>query len=174
MDRAVKHRFGAILFLALFLPCCIFAQEQKQDVAAKQQRIPVYEDSAGGLRNLFKDILAAAKANQQDVLDGYFDSFVMPDPNNWFSRVFGNRAGRDMAGYYVVRMKGFASQWSAEITAALRDRLKDVEVIRFEESCNPTLLPLLGNFLGPTDITGSVGATRSAPLLSGSASRKAA
>jgi len=99
--------------------------------------IPPYPDTAKGLENLVKQMLKLEKDGKQQELALYEKSLALPDADRWFKSVFGEVLGGQMTAV-TAPSRAAAEIYTAELLAAqLKEKRKDVETVRFDDSCNP-------------------------------------
>lgn len=99
--------------------------------------IPTYPDSTKGLENFVKGMLKLEKEGNQQQLALYEKSLALPDPDRWFKSVFGEELGADMTRVSAP-MRADAEIHTADMLATqIAEKRTDIEVVRFDDSCNP-------------------------------------
>jgi hypothetical protein len=112
------------LFLLLF-PIALQAQRSVQQP---------YEDTPSGLKRLMQDATKAIKEKDQGKLAALTSSMVIPDPQGWFSKVFGADIGTVYAASYAQdrdTLMGLLNRKLQEM-----QRLGGIDVIRFTNPCD--------------------------------------
>jgi len=104
--------------------------------SADRPALPAYPDSAGGLKKLVKDMLAARKASNEKLLAAYLESLLLPDADRWFEQVFGPEHGPPLADFYRQRREQLPSSFALAISEMLMEKREDIQVFRFEEACD--------------------------------------
>jgi hypothetical protein len=104
--------------------------------AAPQASIPAYPDKTSGLKKLLQDFMKAEKDGDQQKLKGYGDSFAVPDPDAWFTKVFGPRFGPTMAKTYKQQTPLLRKSLDKTFAGALRDKMNEIDSRRFEKACD--------------------------------------
>jgi TonB family protein len=98
---------------------------------------PSYPDKPAGLERLVKDLLLAHKsASQAGDVQHLVQSLALPDPDHWFSEVFGEGPFKALAQSYAKNQSAFLEKLDAAIVAADRDGFNHLIVKKYEESCD--------------------------------------
>ena len=92
----MKYGFIFVLF-SLLLPKFAYPQQTAQRSVPQTRATQTYEDTAGGLRLLLQDVLAAAKAGDQARLSAFVKDMEIPDYASWFIKAFGQDQGEERA-----------------------------------------------------------------------------
>lgn len=128
----------ALVVTVLFRgPTLASAQQKIGGASAQALAVPIYPDKPAGLKKLTQDILRAKREADQQALTAYLNSLILPDAEAWFNEVFGSGEGAAFAKAYARLRQGLASQFSTTFDSAVRDKLTDIEVRRFERACDP-------------------------------------
>lgn len=105
--------------------------------AVPQSSIPTYPDKASGLKKLLQDFMKAEKDGDQQKLKAYGDSFAIPDPETWFTKMFGSRFGPKMEKTYTQQAPLIRKMLDTTFANALRDKMNEIIPRRFEKGCDP-------------------------------------
>lgn len=97
------------------------------------------QDSASGLRHVAEEAIKAASANDRAKLLEIADAMVLPNPEEWFGRVFGDRVARDVGSQYRSQMAQIPNALAQDFTALVQQKLTSVEVTRLTDSCDAGL-----------------------------------
>lgn len=97
------------------------------------------DDSSKVLRRIAEDAIKAAKDNDDQKLLEITASMVMPNPAEWFGRVFGPNAGAVMGGKYAAMAAQAPASLARDFKVLAQQHLTSVEVDRFVDSCNDSL-----------------------------------
>jgi len=157
-------RFCVFLSAAAFGLVCImgmFGQDAQRSAASSvvrnvhaftaqttsQMAIPSYPNTAKGLENFMKDMMALEKKDDKLRVATYSRSLVLPNAETWFKSVFGEKQGQEMA--VVSERARTEIEMSASDTLAdmLRDKQTHVEAVLLDESCNSRTTPAEYSFL---------------------------
>jgi hypothetical protein len=103
----------------LLLPVALRADDKKDEKKSE------YADGEEGLTKLAADLVAAAKAKDQEKLEKLCGSLALPDAGAFFKKTFGDEKGAALAGGYD-KMKGEMPKGLA------KDLAKNVEKGRTE------------------------------------------
>jgi hypothetical protein len=68
--------------------------------ASAQTSMPAYPESEAGLRQLFREILDASAAKDANRMIAQMQALNLPDPDKWFTQVFGDKIGPKLAADY--------------------------------------------------------------------------
>lgn len=90
-----------------------------------------YDNSSSGLKRLMQD----AKSNNDAKLNDLITSMILPDPQPWFSRVFGAEKGQAYARLYTLGEGILSSQIKLFWQEALKQEFTSVDVVRFTNAC---------------------------------------
>jgi Gram-negative bacterial TonB protein C-terminal len=140
-ERRVRS-VGIIALLAAVLCSTLRADRRKEGVASLPQQgpttaqVPSYPDTPQGLEKLMKEMIKLEKAGKRDTLDVYSKSLVLPDPDNWFKSVFGDKLGAPLAvlsGHAQAQIPTIVPDLMAQV---VRERLLTVEAVRFGDECS--------------------------------------
>jgi TonB family protein len=98
--------------------------------------IPSYPNSTKGLESLVKEMLNLEKGGNQQELAEYVKSLSLPNADDWFKSVFGDKLGARAAGSSTL-LRSSAAAWIPNLLATQLDKKQTtVQVVRFEGSCN--------------------------------------
>lgn len=81
--------------------------------AAAQTTLPSYPDSTEGLNRLFKDLLTASEAKNENAIYLLARSMVLPNHKEWFKKTF----GETIAPRMIKEFEETASRVDVELTA---------------------------------------------------------
>jgi TonB family protein len=112
-----------------------------------------YKDNAGGLRNLFQDLLKASKENRQADLDQLIDLLEFPKYEPWFRAMFGEEIGPEMARDYAGERRSQRQKLKGAVQQAVEYKMTAISVLRFKDACtteaNENQYPALAARLRP-------------------------
>lgn len=99
---------------------------------------PAYPDTADGLKKMFEDILAAAKAADKEKVTVLFKSLVLPNHEAWFKATFGDEVGSRLTEEYQVMVdqiaKASAEEMLKSITKTIEEGRTGVLAFRIEKA----------------------------------------
>jgi hypothetical protein len=95
-----------------------------------------YPDKPAGLKKLIQDILKAEKDGNKQELKEYWDGLRLPNSDQWFGQVFGDRFGPPMAKTYTAESQIVGKTLDKTLTNALRDKMTQIDVLRFDKACD--------------------------------------
>lgn len=90
-----------------------------------------YSNSTDGLQKLVWDMVAAEKSGGDKALVPYVQSLALPDSATWFSRVFGEGAGQQLAVFYDAWTEARNSQLGGDVGRAIALQMTDVAALSF-------------------------------------------
>jgi len=95
-----------------------------------------YPEKSGGLDKELHDLLKARKAADKATEDAILRSFILPDPEKWFTQTFGPDAGEHMAEQYIP-----VSHAMVQILKGTFERLEDmkfndIDIRKFDQACD--------------------------------------
>lgn len=96
----------------------------------------VYPEKGGGLEKELHDLQKARKAGDKSTADAVLRSFVLPDPERWFTRTFGEDVGKQMAGQYIPMSHALVQQLQGTMDHLEDMKFNDVEVRKFDRPCD--------------------------------------
>ncbi len=85
---------------SLFLGPGVHAQQAREFETPPANAIDSYPNSTVGLSDLLNDILAAARSGDRDALKSQIENTKIPDYQDWFVRVYGEKLGHSLADTY--------------------------------------------------------------------------
>src|SRR5260370_38018228 len=85
---------------SLFLGPGVHAQQAREFEAPPANAIDSYPNSTVGLSDLLNDILAAPRSGDRDALKSQIENTKIPDYQDWFVRVYGEKRGHSLADTY--------------------------------------------------------------------------
>lgn len=133
-------RTASVIVALTFCCCAASAQEPSQSessAARPSVAIPFYPDTPQGLEKLMKDMMKAEKGGHHDEVATYAKSLELPDADNWFKSVFGEKIGPAVA-VASERARGEVEMSAPDLMSRmLREKLTEVKAVSFEEECNP-------------------------------------
>ena len=91
---------------------------------------PTYPESEAGLKQFFQDILSASDAKDAQKLVTMTQSLLLPDPEAWFKKTYGDELGAKLAVDYKNDHKNFGLS-----LARLFYNLKDPKTLEIEVTC---------------------------------------
>jgi len=95
-----------------------------------------YPDKPAALKKLMQDLLKAEKDGGQQKLKAFWDELKVPNPDQWFVEVFGERFGSPMAKTYTSQLPVIGKTLDKALSNALRDKMTQIDVIRFDRTCD--------------------------------------
>lgn len=95
-----------------------------------------YPDKPAGLKKMIQDLLKAEQDGDQQKLKEYWEGLKIPNSDEWFSQVFGDRFGPLMAKTYQAQSPIMGKSLGKILTNALRDKMTQVDVLRFDRACD--------------------------------------
>jgi len=95
-----------------------------------------YPDKPAGLKKMIQDLLKAEKDGDQQKLKEYWEELKIPNSDEWFGQVFGDRFGPLMAKTYLAQSPIIGKSLGKTLTNALRDKMTQVDVLRFDKACD--------------------------------------
>jgi TonB family protein len=95
-----------------------------------------YPEKGGGLEKEVRDLQKARKAGDKISADAILRSFVLPDPERWFRRTFGEDVGQQMAGQYIPVSHVLVQQLQGIMNHLEDMKFNDVEVRKFDKPCD--------------------------------------
>jgi hypothetical protein len=98
--------------------------------AMAQTTKPVYPESEAGLKQFFQDILNASAAKDRQKIEVMLRSLVLPDPDKFFTRHFGDKIGARLAADYKKDYAKFGPS-----LAALLFSLNEPKTLTIEITC---------------------------------------
>lgn len=104
---------------------------------AKTSSIPSYSDTSQGLEKLMKDMMKALKGSHHDEVVAYAKALELPDADNWFEAVFGQKLGPAVAVASERARNEIEMSAPDLIARVIREKLTDVRAVSFDEDCNP-------------------------------------
>lgn len=104
--------------------------------AAPPVSIPSYPDNAKGLEHLVKDMLQLEMDGKQQELAQYVKSLALPNPAAWFQSVFGDDLGDKMTRASTPKRADAQVQTAGMLASEITAKRTNVEVVRFDDSCN--------------------------------------
>jgi hypothetical protein len=139
MNRFLKA-FCCVLLWSWFPSAGLHAQEgdtQKPPaVASPPLIIPSYPDSPTGLEHLAKDIMKAQRENESALADALLKSLLLPEPRDWYDRVFGGDLSEESEAIYEQSSGGLVSSLARLFLDAAAKEMTDIRAVRYEKSCD--------------------------------------
>ncbi len=120
----------------LFAPPCL-TQEGKQSSQSQRAGIPTYPNNSGGLKKLIQDILKASKSGNHQLVANYANALVIPDPEAWFRRVFGEARGKNLTADYLTKRSALPFQLAESFGSVVQQKMTDIDIRRFDRTCDP-------------------------------------
>jgi hypothetical protein len=135
----MRKAWVAVSVAFIFLALCV----NSAGLSASSE----YPDKPAGLKKLIQDLLKAEKDGDQPKLKEYLEGLRIPDADEWFGQVFGDRFGPLMAKTYKAESPIIGKSLGKTLTNALRDKMTQIDVLRFDKACDSeaddTVYPLL-------------------------------
>jgi TonB family protein len=135
----MRSRLAVAGFFATLLPCItvgVAAACTTSNIRARASAPQHGDNSPEALRRLAEAALEAAKGGDDQKLLDITKSMVMPNPEEWFGKVFGPRAGDISGGRYRGHMSQAPAELARDFKLMLQQNYTSVTVERFTESCN--------------------------------------
>ncbi|MGB6876376.1 MAG: TonB family protein [Candidatus Acidiferrales bacterium] len=107
-----------------------------------------YANSTDGLQKLVWDMVAAEKSNGEKALAPYLQSLTFSDSAAWFSAVFGESNGQQLAVYYDAWAGARNFQIAGDVARAIASQMTDVAALSFERGGDPGTTDKDDYFLG--------------------------
>lgn len=142
MLRALVQLGRRIFFpLTLILAVPLCAQTPPERVPPIPPLVPTipqlaYPDSTSGLEHLAKDILRAQAQNDAARADALLQSFVLPDPYDWYDRFFGRDAADVVGEYYEKAAPSVAPYLARNFLDIQQQDFSHIQALRYEHSCD--------------------------------------
>jgi len=95
-----------------------------------------YPESAGGLRQLLEDVLAAIQAGEDQEVSELLTSLTVPNSPAWFAKVFGPEQRAQLAGSYDYRFREDEERMRA-LLSALASKKGELVIRRVTNSPEP-------------------------------------
>jgi TonB family protein len=106
MKTLLLREWIAFAFVACLI--CSASPTASQETAPKtvqSSAAELHPNSADNLHSLLSDLLATAKSDDQDRLRSKIAEMEIPDPDNWFTRNYGQEKGQGLANEYGKFLK---------------------------------------------------------------------
>lgn len=144
-----RRKFSTLALLVLVALCiapAAFAQQlplpqpapsaQQTPASSAAPAIPSYPDSPAGLEKLINDMMKMQKGGDAKNLATYTQSLILPNPNAWFSSVFGNKLGKELADAYDRTRLNLPLSFPDTLAQIQSKHLTKVAATLFTDSCN--------------------------------------
>jgi TonB family protein len=95
-----------------------------------------YPEKGGGLEKELRDLAKARKSGDKTTEDAILRSFVLPDPQKWFTLQFGDDAGKNMADQYIPFTHGLVQQLKSNLQRMDDMKFNDIDVRKFDRPCD--------------------------------------
>lgn len=96
-----------------------------------------YPDSEDGLVHLVKDLLKAHKSGgAPEEIKRLLQTLVLPDPDAWFSKTFGEGKYQALARAYTGNQTSLLQQVDEALVRSAGEGFKEVRVRKYESSCD--------------------------------------
>jgi TonB family protein len=95
-----------------------------------------YPEKGGGLAKELHDLQKARKAGDKSTADAILRSLVLPDPEHWFTRTFGEDVGKEMAGQYIPTSHVMVQQLQGIMNHLEDMKFNEVDVRKFDKPCD--------------------------------------
>ncbi len=112
-----------------------------QDPENPSTQAPIihYENSTNGLKKLTEDVVQAAKDNNQSKLLQLTSSMILPDPEKWFKKTFGESFGPNYAEEYAKDRDNLPVTLASSFLAIIQEGYTNFEVQRFIGNCDESI-----------------------------------
>ena len=125
-----------LAFCILFVAHSSLAQSPPTSApAASAVTIPQYSDTPRGLEKLLSDMMKLTKDGDNQALAAYVNSLTLPNPDDWFSSVFGDDGPRHAAASAPLR-SGAGTTFPSTLATMLKENRTTIEARKFEKSCD--------------------------------------
>ena len=118
------------------IPAQVSGAQNTPNATASASTIPTYADSTSGLERLVKDIMKAQRENQPGAADALLKSLILPEPRDWYDRVFGGDVSEEVESVYEKSPTGFATSLARAFLEATAAGMTDVHALRYDKSCD--------------------------------------
>jgi TonB family protein len=136
-----RSRNALLAFCILLAASACFGQEPPQTApsaaAAPAATIPSYPDRPQGLEKLLGSMMKLSKEGDQHTLAVYAQSLALPNPDAWFTSVFGSDLGPQYAAASEKQRAAVVTSAPAMLAALLKENRTRIEAHKFGESCDP-------------------------------------
>ena len=88
-----------------------------------------------GLEKLLSDMMKLTKDGDNQALAAYVNSLTLPNPDDWFSSVFGDDGPRHAAASAPLR-SGAGTTFPSTLATMLKENRTTIEARKFEKSCD--------------------------------------
>jgi len=95
-----------------------------------------YPEKGGGLEKELHDLQKARKTGDKTTAEAILRSLVLPDPDQWFTRTFGEDVGKQMAGQYIPTSHVLVQQLNGVMDRLEDMKFNDVDVRKFDRPCD--------------------------------------
>ena len=95
-----------------------------------------YPEKSGGLDRELHDLQKARKAGDKTTEDAILRSFVLPDPEKWFTQTFGPDAGEHMAEQYIPVSHALVQVLKSTFDHLDDMKFNDIEIRKFDKPCD--------------------------------------
>jgi hypothetical protein len=122
--------------------CCALALGAQQNTATNPPAVTPavikleYPDSTSGLEHLTKDMMKAQKDGDAARADLLLRSLVLPQPREWYERVFGPTIAGNEEALYARAAAAVPVKMAEELHNAAELKPDGVEAQRFDRSCD--------------------------------------
>jgi TonB family protein len=132
---------SAILMSAALSLIAILSSFAEQNPAQPALQSPPaqYENSIQGLRQEIQDAVQFAKANDQSKLLELTSDMVLPNPDDWFNRVFGQDYGPNYAEDYAKIRDNVRPILANTLLGLIQEGFTDYDLHRFIGNCDESV-----------------------------------
>ncbi len=95
-----------------------------------------YPEKSGGLDKELHDLAKARKSGDKTAEAAILRSFVLPDPEKWFTKTFGPDAGEQMAGQYIPLSHALVQSMKGTFDRLDDMKFNDIEIRKFDKPCD--------------------------------------
>jgi TonB family protein len=110
--------------------------QQPAAAAAQSLTIASYPDSTSGLEHLVKDIMKAQRENQPGAAEALLKSLILPEPRDWYDRVFGGDVSEGAESVYDKSPTGIIASLARAFLEATAGGMTEVRALRYDKSCD--------------------------------------
>ena len=103
---------------------------------ASSPGIPAYPNTVKGLESLMKDMIKARASGDPAAFEPYARSLELPHPESWYSAVFGDELGAQLAAFTERARARIGATASETLGEFIAEKRTDVEAFRFNGSCD--------------------------------------
>jgi protein TonB len=95
-----------------------------------------YPEKSGGLDKELHDLSKARKTGDKTTEAAILRSFVLPDPEKWFTNTFGQGPGEQMAGQYIPLTHALVQSMKGTFDRLDDMKFNEIEIRKFDKACD--------------------------------------